>query len=268
MAILNKRIHIYKVALQPSAIFSAILPSPNLEDRDEIIFSVHCSENSEKTRTYYKCPQRMNSLHRSIVGGDNGILCFVESLYDTVDLWNPQFLGDIVYLWNPTTNEVKKIPSSPTCSPPYALGFGLHHSNNDFKVVKFSVSSDDHLFKIRNEVLVYSLETDSWKTIQMPYNILSSSDLDPNFSYSSVVSDFVHSKTSFVVNGSVHWMLRFGRPPLGYDLGNQGTRCGIVAFDLSKELFSLIDSPQDIHGSFVDNIEISYLGFLDEIFED
>ncbi|PON62255.1 hypothetical protein PanWU01x14_139550, partial [Parasponia andersonii] len=56
-----------------------------------------------------------------VEGSDNGILCLSE------------FRTSIVYLWNPTTMELKKLPSPNCPNTQFRFGFGYDSLTNDFK---------------------------------------------------------------------------------------------------------------------------------------
>lgn len=93
-----------------------------------------------------------------------------------------------------------------------------------------------NLFNSDNQVSVYSLRRNSWKILGMP-EILSSALTSKHFS-SCVRSN---DRRSVVVNGSIHWMLYL-------EGGNEGqdSELMIVAFDLSTEVFKLIDPPRQL----------------------
>ena len=110
-------------------------------------------------------------------------------------------------------------------------GFGYDQFNNDFKVVCVSAPRQRvyiNLFQRCHQVGLYSLRSNSWKTMEMP-NI-----------FPKLVSDRYSSfpfGCSLVLNDSIHWLLCYCL--------KDGTRSfGIVAFDLRTELFKLINSPK------------------------
>ncbi|PON46359.1 F-box domain containing protein, partial [Trema orientale] len=61
-----------------------------------------------------------------VEGSDNGVLCLSE------------FRTSIVYLWNPTTRELKKLPSPNCPNTQFRFGFGYDSLTNDFKVIMIS----------------------------------------------------------------------------------------------------------------------------------
>ncbi|PON58295.1 F-box domain containing protein [Trema orientale] len=206
-------------------------------------FSVHGSQNFGEKSSTYKIPKKISNEFPTnlVIDSDHGILCLSD-----------YFLHN-VYLWNPATNEVKKLPPlvPPSTSPRreslclnFRIGFGFDPLTNDFKVLGlyFGIPKTE-LLKSCREVMVYSLRTNCWKTIEKPH-LLSS----PNQSYhTSLLPWSDYYKTSVIVNGRIHWMSIFG----GND---QGQSFGIIAFDLNTEVFSLINSPQQVKGPTVKGI--------------
>ncbi|PON58298.1 F-box domain containing protein [Trema orientale] len=239
--------------LQPSSIivFDNIFLNNNAKRESK--FLVHGSGNFGENSTY-KIPENIGNDFSRVVGCDGGILCLSD------------FFLDIAYLWNPATNEVKKLPPSPRErffphssnlreSLNHQVGFGIDRLTNDFKVLRlrFAFHNKDPL-KNRSEVAVYSLRTNSWKTIENP-RIFSSSEPYPSLTYSLRWSTY--SKISVVVNGSIHWMFMFERSSRIHASSidhDQGQSFGIVAFDLNTEVFSMINLPQHKEGSRVKNI--------------
>ncbi|PON58297.1 Galactose oxidase [Trema orientale] len=214
-------------------------------------FSVHGSENfgEKSSTTTYKIPEKINNEFRAtlVIGSDNGILCLSDYFHSGV------------YLWNPATSEVKKLPSPvkrsvpPRTSPQESLyihcriGFGFDPLTNDFKVVRLKYGfPNTRSPKSRSEVRVFSLRTNCWTTIEKPH-LFSSQESNPCNTYLLPWSNY---KTSVLVNGRIHWMFTFGGSPIN----DQDLSFGIVAFDLNTEVFSLINSPQHIKGANVKSI--------------
>ncbi|POO02584.1 Quinoprotein alcohol dehydrogenase-like [Trema orientale] len=179
-----------------------------------------------------------------VAGSDNGVVCLSEYSTKTT-----------IYLWNPTTGEVKKLPPPTYCrlwqNFNSRLGLIYDPVMNDFKVVMVcSHLSGDRvrdgsifaMFQRCNTVVIYSLRTNSWKRIQMS-NI---------FSSSSSVSTLLNYDCSVVVNGSIHWTLYY------HDQDNYGGgrnfKFGVVAFSLTTEEFKLIKAPQHIKAKSVQSI--------------
>ncbi|OVA01215.1 F-box domain [Macleaya cordata] len=140
--------------------------------------------------------------------------------------------NDVVYLWNPSTQEYKGIPSTPIKSTDgsSAYGFGYDCKIEDYKLVKI-VSSRDNEFD--GEVMVYTLGSNSWRTIQIfPYEILCGTE------------------PGVLVNGALHWIAsaRFslGTPEL------------IVSFDIGDERFQ--ELPQSEYFDLMFNKCVGMLG--------
>lgn len=132
-----------------------------------------------------------------------------------------------IYLWNPATNEFKTLPLPPPCSwqnPFVRFGFGYDPSANEFKVVR--VCSRKFLKRF-HEISVYGWRSNSWKRMEMSnlfFNVW-------------ILSDY---NLSVVVSASIHWVAHCADDD--EDVGFY--YFGIVAFDVSKEHFKLIDPPQ------------------------
>ncbi|XP_060967899.1 F-box/kelch-repeat protein At3g23880-like [Cannabis sativa] len=164
----------------------------------------------------------------TIMGSDNGVL----GLYD--------LRSKVVYLWNPTINESKELTPSPELGCNHSeLGVGYDPLTNDIKVVKFSsldgngVVSTCNKFKEGNQIGIYSLRSNSWKTMAMP-NIFSEFESSSTFD----ITTYTYLDCSMVVNGCIHWIICFGNTTC---YGKSSL--GIIAFDTSKEKFNLIKSP-------------------------
>ncbi|PON77229.1 Galactose oxidase/kelch, beta-propeller [Parasponia andersonii] len=183
----------------------------------ERLFSFRSSENLFDHITH-RFPIKISSSGLwPLVGSQNGVICLSCSSDRSV------------YLWNPTIKKLKKLPPyHSNILPTLIHGFGCE--NNDFKVVKVVGGRLESC----NQVGVYSLGTNSWKTINMRPDHIVSDDPD--------VTIFPHHMHSVDVNGFIHWILNYGRNtvlevlPLEHSLG-------ILAFDLRTEVLKLIDSP-------------------------
>lgn len=182
-----------------------------------------------------------------LVGSQNGVVC----------LFNRSDHG--IYLWNPAIKKHKKLPPSPTFSPPksntitntetetYSLhGFGYEPWTNDFKVVAVSaprrVVGGFNYFRGGDQVGVYSLRSNSWRTMEMPD--LFSCLVDD----SSALITFPRTRTySVVIGGSIHWLLGFGTQ-------SNLDSVAIVAFDLSTEEFKRIAPPMSVPAVHIESI--------------
>ncbi|PON58296.1 F-box domain containing protein [Trema orientale] len=218
------------VQRQPhSLIIPACVHSPFWQGTEFLIYSF---ENPDEHSTY-KFPMTIEKSTESMVveGCDNGVLCVRALPHNTV------------YLWNPATNEVKKLPPSPASDqwlhPSIRVGFGYDTLTNDFKVVRVCAQVDTCFFGRYSNVAVYSLRTNSWKKIEMPYKF---SSLGASYTYffTSTISEI-----PVALNDCVHWLWSFGRSPVYGDV-DRDLMSGIVAFDLSTEVFELINLPQHV----------------------
>ncbi|PON58802.1 F-box domain containing protein [Trema orientale] len=195
-------------------------------------FHRHNSSNDQNPHQMwdYPCPNidhvvtRRNTLSLRVVGCENGVICFS--------------FRDVVYLCNPAIRKLTKLHSPPPSPLPppaatadpttYIYGLGYDTLTDDFKVVSLAGRQQGaeliNFFKRGNLVGVYSLRSHSWKTLEMP-------DL---FSASSSIV-LTHPSSTFicsvVVNGSIHWLVDYGRPDEERFLDS----VGIVAFDMSTE---------------------------------
>ncbi|XP_026420340.1 F-box/kelch-repeat protein At3g06240-like [Papaver somniferum] len=73
------------------------------------------------------------------------------------------FMSHLLILWNPTTNECKKLPDPATEEKVRLMelveyGIGYDHQIEDFKVVRIAVD--------RCEVHVYTLKSNSWRKLE------------------------------------------------------------------------------------------------------
>ncbi|PON72172.1 F-box domain containing protein [Trema orientale] len=166
--------------------------------------SVRSSENFEEIYSHVLNMVDVKSPYLTLVGNDNGILCFQEVTN-----------CDMVYLLNPATKESKRIPPPPACPPRtnYTLyGFGYDSLTNDFKVVKVSKrpgihgSSQLRDNKSSDQVRVYSLRRNSWKTLMTTSGIFSELELGSGSSSSDTFT-YVNQKYSVVVNGSTPYVV-------------------------------------------------------------
>ncbi|MCD7456592.1 hypothetical protein HAX54_032311 [Datura stramonium] len=109
-----------------------------------------------------------------VVGSINGLVCFSD----------PE---NNLFLWNPSTREYKKLPNFGT-DLRYAdhsrYGFGYDELHDDYKVVGFIYCSRNWSL---NEVKIYSLKDDSWRSVHPPMDGLG-----------------VYGSGKFV-NGKLHW---------------------------------------------------------------
>ncbi|KAK1377882.1 hypothetical protein POM88_024626 [Heracleum sosnowskyi] len=117
---------------------------------------------------------------------------FLGSCNGLVALWKAAKLDEVedeIFLWNPTTREIKKIPKASNILIPRVLvqncllGFGYDHVNDDYKVMRTCRYPD------RIVVSVYSLKNNSWARAE---DMSTSICLYGNFGVSA--------------NGSLYWI--------------------------------------------------------------
>ncbi|KAM6594728.1 hypothetical protein CsatA_002431 [Cannabis sativa] len=204
---------------------------------DGMLCSVRNSENFSEI-SYKRFPIYKNNYNNKrqikFVGSDNGVIC-----------WLQQYPYYSINLWNPAIDKCKKLPTSPVyVSCPYTklYGIGYEPLSNDFKVVvacggqQFPKWLNGGFFRKGEKICVYSLKTNSWKTIDMP-DIFSNEDHDEM----QITLEIPNRENSTVVNGSIHWAIYYSLREIMCDLTTK-----VVAFDLSSEEFKLIEFPSSL----------------------
>ena len=160
------------------------------------------------------------------MGSCNGILCFTDFITS-----KPKD----VYLWNPSIRKFKRLPN--TCLTQLsnvALGFGYDSLNNDYKVVRISLSTAK---RPKPDVEVYSLSSDSWKRVGLGIS------WRPN-----VISYGFNGILAFpFVNGYLHWMIEMIEEGGGQERRYTSM---ILSFDVNSEKFKELPLPDD-EGSFI-----------------
>ncbi|KAL5724177.1 hypothetical protein ACHQM5_007469 [Ranunculus cassubicifolius] len=157
-------------------------------------------------------PYKTNDGGVEILGSCNGLLCI-----STQD--------DVICLWNPSTQEFKKLPETPIeflgdafCCRNVLYGFGYDHTIDDYKVVRVVNYYGDG-DEIDSEVKVYTLGSNSWRMVKgVPYHI----------PYKRIYG--------VLVNGVLHWAAT--RLPES-DLSKV-----IAAFDIVEEVFKEVAQPR------------------------
>ncbi|KAI9123662.1 hypothetical protein K1719_004962 [Acacia pycnantha] len=149
-----------------------------------------------------------------VLGSCNGLICICNVAED-------------IALWNLSTRQHKIIALLPVERRPESdsslfaargYGFGYDSFSDDFKLLRISCFVDLHTRSFESQVKIYSLRTNSWKSIQrMPYALC--------------------SRTMGVfVGGALHWVvtrkLELDSPDL------------IIAFDLKHENFREVPMPE------------------------
>uniref|UniRef100_M1C447 F-box domain-containing protein n=1 Tax=Solanum tuberosum TaxID=4113 RepID=M1C447_SOLTU len=120
---------------------------------------------------------KLNSIHRVLFPGINGNFNFSSLLPSTVQMGSIALISSVVgtangliclynykgeiYIWNPTISKSKKLLNLPWGSSFYMkYGFGYDESRDDYKALFIDDESD-----LTYVVNIYSLRTDSWKTL-------------------------------------------------------------------------------------------------------
>ncbi|KAK9007032.1 hypothetical protein V6N11_019360 [Hibiscus sabdariffa] len=148
-----------------------------------------------------------------VVGSCNGLICVQLDYYD-YDL-------DFV-LWNPSIQKYISLPQANICEVEYFnVGFGFDSKTNDYKLLILGVDKDGSWI----EPYLFSLHENCWKKVTALY---------PNYAFAP--------QTSLpFVSRSVHW--------LEYQKRNNGGHSHVIlGFDLSAEVFSVINLPQSLTG--------------------
>ncbi|KAI3957194.1 hypothetical protein MKW92_016741 [Papaver armeniacum] len=144
-----------------------------------------------------------------------------------------------IMLWNPSTAEIKQIPkpvddddhpiaassgSVKNCECSHLFGLEYSGIDDDYKILRLEV-----FFSKRNgvchgcEVKVYTLRTNSWKTI--PYE----------FSYDLYLGSV--NQMLFRASGALHWMQA---PCASLPQGNESVPMAIVSFDVEHDIFKQV----------------------------
>ncbi|OMO71565.1 hypothetical protein COLO4_28181 [Corchorus olitorius] len=161
-----------------------------------------------------------------VAGSYNGLVCLVD---DQMGPYRDNFI-----LWNPSIRKAVRT-ARPTVTffshGPFEafVGFGFDSETSDYRLLRFvQLILDD--YKICIEVEVYSLNLNRWKSI---------TDIAPNYCVSIPMrKTYGHS----FVNGAIH-LLAYDRK------GNQG-RIVVLAFDVSREVFSEMALPDFLSNDY------------------
>ncbi|KAI9127294.1 hypothetical protein K1719_001853 [Acacia pycnantha] len=183
------------------------------------------------TLTVLSVPFRRNW---KIIGSCNGLLC-VEVFYDRGKIPDFGRISGSLWLWNPVTREVRKVPDtlndhSYVCS----VGFGFSSVANDYNIVRFYNQNldrrkeDEYLRFIKHDrVEVFSLSTGSWKVLESEAlqrtEVLGTEVVGPAFS----------------ADGTIFWY--------GYQ---RPFSTLLISFDMAKEVFTLTPKPTESDISF------------------
>nr|XP_023876298.1 F-box/kelch-repeat protein At3g23880-like [Quercus suber] len=112
-------------------------------------------DHTYETISEFRVPFTCQSGFPHFVGSCNGILCFID--------YNVARSNVVVYLWNPSIRKFKRLPDNR--SPILKFGIRYDSQNNDFKVV--GISRIFATSKPPPEFGVYSLNSDSWKRVEL-----------------------------------------------------------------------------------------------------
>ncbi|XP_010486113.1 PREDICTED: F-box/kelch-repeat protein At3g06240-like [Camelina sativa] len=161
----------------------------------------HMEDDRRVMLTLNVKPYRRNWVE--IVGSSTGLVCISPG-------------EGVVFLYNPTTGESKRLPETIRHGVDnfQSYGFGFDDLTEDYKVVKLVASSDDVL-----DASVYSLKADSWRRI-----------CSLNYEHND---GFYTSGVHF--NGAIHWV---------FTESSHNQRV-IVAFDLRTEVFRDMPLPDE-----------------------
>nr|XP_023891487.1 F-box protein At4g22390-like [Quercus suber] len=154
---------------------------------------------------------------------------FTENIYAQVALFleGMEACNDI-YLLSPSIRTFKRLPD--TCLTQLsnvALGFGYDSLNNDYKVVRISLTRAEPM--LPPEAEEYSLSSDSWKRIGVGFS------WRPNDYRSSF--NFNNYLTFPFVSGHVHWLIELVKEGNGHD-GRYTDM--ILSFDVNSEEFNVL----------------------------
>ncbi|XP_065872460.1 F-box/kelch-repeat protein At3g06240-like [Euphorbia lathyris] len=131
-----------------------------------------------------------------LIGSANGLICVASCKTE-----------DCCFIWNPCTDECKRISVPFPSAGCRLFGFGHDSILDDYKIIG---AWDSHLG-------IFSLKTNSWKTLEYSCGMTA-------FKYASAVTA-VHS------DGALYWYV-----------GAQ-----ITAFDLAREKILVLDLPEEIN---------------------
>ncbi|KEH36956.1 putative F-box domain, galactose oxidase/kelch, beta-propeller, F-box associated interaction [Medicago truncatula] len=173
-------------------------------------------------------PVTYNSI-MALLGSCNGLLAISNG---QIAFMHPYGANEIT-IWNPNTRKHRIIPFLPLAIPNIlesdkpnrggicVHGFGFDPSTGDYKLLRISWMADGHCSFYDSHVSLFSLKTNSWKTIpSMPYAL-----------------QYVQAMGVFVQN-SLHWVMT--------QQSEESHPCFIVAFNLTLEIFNVVPLPAEI----------------------
>uniref|UniRef100_A0A2N9FM30 F-box domain-containing protein n=1 Tax=Fagus sylvatica TaxID=28930 RepID=A0A2N9FM30_FAGSY len=153
------------------------------------------------------------------VGFCNGIFCLHKCS------------NNVLYLWNPSIRKFKMLNTTRLCVPAasenVSIGLAYHSHNNDFKILRIKS------YKVQPPAAeVYTLSTDSWRWVEIPFDSLNECGPDRLFGY-------VISSPCLFLHGALHSIAKTPH----HDF--------ILAFDVNDEKFREIMLPRN----YLDGIE-------------
>ncbi|XP_026388886.1 F-box/kelch-repeat protein At3g06240-like [Papaver somniferum] len=183
---------------------------PVIEDNNDDV-EMDYSSSSDYTRQMDH-PFKNSGLTVDLFGSCNGILC----IWFHADKWSDD-QEQFFCLWNPATNEYKRISEAPKRYNYWGKDITLHAlvydpTADDYKFI-IAVSSEDKTNEIRSLVHAYSLASDSWKSFLTPYDFY-----------------YFAQQSGVLFNGDLHWL-------------SLGTHYSIVSLDIKNEKFKEIEPP-------------------------
>ncbi|XP_026382703.1 F-box/kelch-repeat protein At3g06240-like [Papaver somniferum] len=165
----------------------------------------------------YHCPFHYWKYYITILGSCNGLICLQSD-------------PELLFVWNPITNDYHKLPQAPNepqgvVFPVKIFGFGYDCKTGDYKVVKIFMPGRVKLSKVW--IYIYTLGTNSWRVLaDVPYVFFLSGEL----------------KNGTGLNGLLRWLVH----PLGR--GNRPIRI-VLCFDVGNEKFGEMHLPIPLCGA-------------------
>ncbi|XP_074334652.1 F-box protein CPR1-like [Apium graveolens] len=169
------------------------------QNRNYTRFSIHLDNKRwEKYRPHLRFPplrcMRERKYYQKNYGTYRGLICFSIRRADTRE--------KKLYLWNPAINKFRSLPKSPKRSNDQffrhikGLAFGYIGQLDDYKVIKLVINYRAQWKELQSDyayVYIYSLSTNSWKTVG-------------KYDFTRFSSYLLYN--SVVVNGVAYWVLR------------------------------------------------------------
>ncbi|XP_061344338.1 F-box protein CPR1-like [Gastrolobium bilobum] len=166
----------------------------------------------------------------TLLGSCNGLLC-ICNVADDIAFWNPSLRK---YRILPCLPSTRRSDADASLLAVRVYGFGHESFAGDYKLVRILFLYDWHNRSFESQVKLYSLRTNSWKTLpSMPYALCCARTM------------------GVFVGNALHWVVTRKLEPNQPDL--------IVAFDLRLEVFLVVPLPEiGDEGNF--EIDVALLG--------